>query len=209
MTDTYTNPDYLALLRAILEAPADDTLRLVMADWLEEHGELEYSEFVRVQCALSGMEVCLLTTADHGGDPGGWACGCEWHRLSRRERELLERNATEWLNELPDGFRCGNLTDRPTLTPLAYYRRGFVFAVYCTLAYWAGRLGGRGPSIVQAQPVEVVRLTDTTFAIGRYIASSGGMADDFPQDQAFYSNNLINWARQNPPPGCRALSRVQ
>jgi uncharacterized protein (TIGR02996 family) len=37
------------LLRAILASPDDDALRLVYADWLEEHGEAEYARFIRSQ----------------------------------------------------------------------------------------------------------------------------------------------------------------
>jgi uncharacterized protein (TIGR02996 family) len=40
------------LLRAILEAPAEDTPRLVYADWLDENGQPERAEFIRVQCEL-------------------------------------------------------------------------------------------------------------------------------------------------------------
>ena len=41
--------DELALLVAIHAGPRDDTPRLVYADWLEEHGEPEYAEFIRWQ----------------------------------------------------------------------------------------------------------------------------------------------------------------
>jgi uncharacterized protein (TIGR02996 family) len=40
-----------AFLRAILEDPADDGVRLIYADWLEEHGQAERAEFLRLQCA--------------------------------------------------------------------------------------------------------------------------------------------------------------
>jgi uncharacterized protein (TIGR02996 family) len=39
-----------AFLQAILEAPDDDTPRLVFADWLDENGEPERAEFIRAQC---------------------------------------------------------------------------------------------------------------------------------------------------------------
>lgn len=38
-----------AFLRAIVENPADDTPRLVYADWLDEHDELDRAGFIRVQ----------------------------------------------------------------------------------------------------------------------------------------------------------------
>lgn len=44
--------DERALHAAILAAPDDDTPRLVFADWLDEHGEPERAEFIRVQCEL-------------------------------------------------------------------------------------------------------------------------------------------------------------
>lgn len=39
-----------ALFRAVCENPADDTPRLVYADWLEENGRVERAEFIRLQC---------------------------------------------------------------------------------------------------------------------------------------------------------------
>jgi uncharacterized protein (TIGR02996 family) len=55
-----------ALLQAILANPGDDTLRLVYADWLEEHGELlpqgreaaiGYARFLRTQLELMHCEI--------------------------------------------------------------------------------------------------------------------------------------------------------
>lgn len=40
-----------ALLAAIEAAPLDDAPRLILADWLEEHGEYERAEFIRLQVA--------------------------------------------------------------------------------------------------------------------------------------------------------------
>jgi uncharacterized protein (TIGR02996 family) len=44
-----------ALLQAIIESPADDLPRLVYADWLEEHGEADRAELIRVQIKLAGF----------------------------------------------------------------------------------------------------------------------------------------------------------
>jgi uncharacterized protein (TIGR02996 family) len=45
--------DATALLAAIRAAADDDAPRLVYADWLDEHGQPERAEFVRVQCELA------------------------------------------------------------------------------------------------------------------------------------------------------------
>jgi uncharacterized protein (TIGR02996 family) len=69
-----------AFLQAILAAPDDDAPRLVYADWLEEHGQPERAEFIRLQCAMERLSVDDLR-----------------HReLETRERALLERHEQEW-----------------------------------------------------------------------------------------------------------------
>jgi len=47
--------DRVALLSAVLAAPPDDAPRLVLADWLDENGEPDLAEFVRVQCELARL----------------------------------------------------------------------------------------------------------------------------------------------------------
>ena len=48
------NDTKLAFLKAIRKVPADDLPRLVYADWLEEHGEPEYAEYIRFAVAYVG-----------------------------------------------------------------------------------------------------------------------------------------------------------
>src|SRR5262249_17672416 len=43
------------LLHEILSSPDEDLPRLVYADWLEEHGDADRAEFIRVQCALARL----------------------------------------------------------------------------------------------------------------------------------------------------------
>ena len=47
--------DESALLAAILAHPDEDTPRLMYADWLDEHGQPERAEFIRLQCRLARM----------------------------------------------------------------------------------------------------------------------------------------------------------
>ncbi len=49
------DPTRLALLRTVCESPEDDAPRLVFADWLDENGEPERAEFVRVQCEIARL----------------------------------------------------------------------------------------------------------------------------------------------------------
>src|SRR5262245_28957102 len=68
-----------AFIRGLLENPEDDTLRLVYADWLEEHGD-NRSEFLRAAIAVR-------TAAN---DPSRLA-------LRQRVQELRSSVPTEWL----------------------------------------------------------------------------------------------------------------
>lgn len=69
--------EHEAFLRAIFDAPEDDTPRLVYADFLEENGEPERAEFIRVQCRLAPWP----TPYDGTGTA----------EIRKRERELLSR----------------------------------------------------------------------------------------------------------------------
>lgn len=77
--------EHKALLRAICDNPDDDTPRLVFADWLQENGEEDRAEFIRVQC-----EVARIATDDDRLDG-----------LIRRECELQKQFGKRWLSELP------------------------------------------------------------------------------------------------------------
>jgi uncharacterized protein (TIGR02996 family) len=48
-----------AALQGLLEDckrhPEDDTPRLILADWLDDHGQSERAELVRLQCGLADL----------------------------------------------------------------------------------------------------------------------------------------------------------
>jgi uncharacterized protein (TIGR02996 family) len=73
--------DEAAFLAAIQTTPGDDALRLVYADWLEEHGELECSELIRVCEAMRGVPVF----------------SDEYWRLKARRNELRPVCPADWL----------------------------------------------------------------------------------------------------------------
>jgi uncharacterized protein (TIGR02996 family) len=85
-----------ALFQAILHAPEDDAPRLVFADWLDENGEADRAEFIRVQCRLARLPFYELRHSD----------------LAGRANELIVRYRRPW--RIPD------------LAARQEFRRGFV-----------------------------------------------------------------------------------
>jgi uncharacterized protein (TIGR02996 family) len=73
-------PEVLAFLQDIKENPDDDTPRLILADWLEEHGDPR-GTFLRIQCELAKPE----------GDR------TRRHQLGVQMRQILERHEPAWL----------------------------------------------------------------------------------------------------------------
>jgi uncharacterized protein (TIGR02996 family) len=69
-----------ALLRAIDEGPHDDLPRLAYADWLDENGQPDRAEFIRVQCRIA-----RLSPLDAEQVP-----------LGVREAELLKHHEAAW-----------------------------------------------------------------------------------------------------------------
>lgn len=70
--------DEPALLAAIRAHPDEDTPRLIYADWLDENGQPERAEFIRLQCAPEPTE-----------------------QQSDRLYDLCERGLGRWLTGLP------------------------------------------------------------------------------------------------------------
>jgi uncharacterized protein (TIGR02996 family) len=93
-----------ALLRAILDAPEDDVPRLVFADWLEDNGELDRAEFIRIQ--IERERLGMPAERCHFGDvrnPARLAPDQMMRReeLLAREETLWEKNKRRWKTELP------------------------------------------------------------------------------------------------------------
>jgi uncharacterized protein (TIGR02996 family) len=88
------------LFDAIGAVPDDDGPRLVFADWVEEHGDPERAEFIRLQIRLAGLDEY---------DP-------DFKRLSDRESELFRGNFFRW--KIPD------------LKGVQEFHRGFVDSVW-------------------------------------------------------------------------------
>lgn len=121
--------DETALLRTILARPDDDAPRLVYAEWLEEHGQEERGEFIRVQCELCRLESDeierALRTACDDAECGHEPCG-----LRRREAELLPvvRSHTPYI--VPD----------PAIVLEDWeFHRGFIDGIHCDWPTWRDR----------------------------------------------------------------------
>jgi uncharacterized protein (TIGR02996 family) len=140
--------DRNAFLRAICEQPADDAPRLVFADWLDENGEPDWADFIRVQC-----DIWDITEGDHAAlccvkGCSAWPIGQEYRCKQCRPCSLASRS---WALA-------------PTITTnncLAHMfditcRRGFVAEVACPLGDWLDH----GKAICEQHPVERVRITD-------------------------------------------------
>src|SRR5262249_6205373 len=69
-----------SFLDAVCEAPDDDAPGLVFADWLEDNGQPERAELIRLQCRLAAM-----SEWDDGHDA-----------LVAREKELLAAHGKKW-----------------------------------------------------------------------------------------------------------------
>ena len=159
------SPELKALLRRCREAPADDTPRLVLADWLDEQGDADRAAFIRVQLALSHP------SAD-----------CGRHReLKSLERGLLAAHAEEWtgeLNPILNGLHYGRDSNRglapfpPRAQPAAVprnlpFRRGLLgvrFVEPTWLLDPALRAWMRSPAGEWLERVGLVGMTPDAFA---------------------------------------------
>jgi uncharacterized protein (TIGR02996 family) len=122
-----------ALLRAVVDNPAENAPRLIYADWLDEHGEADRAEFIRGQIRLSEMDPW-----DDGFAP-----------LESRCRQL-ERAHPEWLAGLEEFVSrserfCGQ-REEP-------FERGFLTRIKQTPAQFAKN----GP-LFEAHPITRVEF---------------------------------------------------
>jgi uncharacterized protein (TIGR02996 family) len=81
------------LLAGVHESPDDDGPRLVLADWLEEHGEKDRAELIRVQCALVAADPTTPALRE----------------LRSREKKASRRSGRAWreLNDVYCRFERG------------------------------------------------------------------------------------------------------
>jgi uncharacterized protein (TIGR02996 family) len=131
----------------IIAHPEDDTPRLVCADWLDEHGQPERAEFIRIQVELSKLPE---------GDP-------RRPTLELRELELTSAHGDRWQAELPKlkGVRWGG------------FERGFVASAGLS---GAKAFADQGAALFAAAPVRSVGFRSASRKTIRFVAGSPFLA---------------------------------
>src|SRR5689334_10219352 len=112
-----TYPTNSALESAVIADADDDTPRLVYADWLDENGDPDRAEFIRVQCRLADLSPA---------EP-------DWVDLIERQDELVARLRHRHLpRQLQVGkrFYFGNDLTKSHEEP---FRRGFHYFIDCQM----------------------------------------------------------------------------
>jgi uncharacterized protein (TIGR02996 family) len=134
-----------AFLQAVREAPNDDAPRLIYADWLEEHGQADRAEFIRIQCRLARSPEYTPNKL----------------KLRARVQQLLRENWNSWVGPLQELVgrkrdRYGESWLREEYNPdgLRRFRRGFVDA----LTMDAQRFLDRAEDLVRLVPLRELRL---------------------------------------------------
>jgi uncharacterized protein (TIGR02996 family) len=141
------HPDWPAFLAAILAEPADNALRLVAADFLEEHGRAARAEFIRVQVALwsnPAPEADELRCRERAYLDPLSAHGPVW--AAEECAELVEIVSPDPGKPLVGAYIQG--ADR------LVWRRGFVERVFCSASEWLRH----GAAVRSRNPVRQVAL---------------------------------------------------
>jgi uncharacterized protein (TIGR02996 family) len=133
-----------ALLRAIIEEPDEDAHRLVYADWLDEHGQPDRAEFIRLHCRLERF---------YDGDPFTAGFAAE-HLKPEQRRAWLGPLATLGIYDGADGSPVFQYRMRGALL----FRRGFVEAVQLFRTEGLRQFLERAGAVFDRTPLRHLRL---------------------------------------------------
>ena len=137
-------------LQAIIEDPWNDGPRLMFADWLDEHGEEDRAEFIRLQCASAdspSLDSAAREQRFHAYDTQ--AGNLLWKRINRPAKDI---DAVIWAGMARDLVPNGAL-----YIDHLYWRRGFLENVTCSPEDWRKY----GATILAEHPLTLVRLRTT------------------------------------------------
>lgn len=139
-----------ALLRAILQQPEEDTVRLAFADYCDEDGESDYAEFIRGQ--VRGERVRIGTNRFRQWFAPWWGFGQPFGLSHNRgATRAVVRDAVGY----GGGVRVGPGPDCIVVS------RGFVSEIHLPCAAFMQH----AEAIFRAHPVTRVVLTDATPAV--------------------------------------------
>ena len=102
------HPEADAFLDAIFDNPDDDTVRLVYADWLQEHGQENFAQFIRLQCAAAREKL--------------WSD--EANRLWEEIGRVWTKLDDEWWPATRENWQFGYFP--PVLLDAIHFERGFL-----------------------------------------------------------------------------------
>jgi uncharacterized protein (TIGR02996 family) len=148
----HDDPEARALLRRILEVPADDVARLVFADWLQEHDEPERAEFIRVQGRIAHLDMGARMLPK----------GVGRELLFAAEGNLVRNHWDDWVplnltGEYLFAWDEATATIELGCSHSFYaFNRGFVSEVRLSLAAFMEH----AEALFRAHPIERVTLTD-------------------------------------------------
>jgi uncharacterized protein (TIGR02996 family) len=170
-----TDTDYAGLMADILAHPGDDTPRLILADWFDEHGQPERAEFIHLQMSLALIEDqqcerCWLESCGMGYPKTFCTCSDRWkHLMSLQAKALTPGHIRDLvLPWIGDWRVCGNVIE---VKPLGekhkwwssrglhwwfMFSRGFVSEIRLPMNDWMQY----GVDLVRHHPIEVVSSSD-------------------------------------------------
>ncbi len=165
-----------SFLQAILTEPDNDTPRLIYADWLEENGEPERAEFIRLQVELEPLRI---PTSDpeaelerhrrlHRIPPGKAEPWEEWivGKSLKREEDLLFQFRKRWLGPAVELWEDYQTHFNPE------FRRGFVESVGVGLT----ALVDQGQKIHDGCPMLRELIVYGSMGRGKQLASCAAVA---------------------------------
>ncbi len=144
-----------SLLRAILEDPYDDDVRLVYSDWLEENGQQDRAEFIRVELQVDKLRSqCLCgrcVKEGSGRQHHNGKCVLDMHEnkpLKMRQIQLSGLGFSWWI--LPEHFP-------ETISQWSWqWRRGFTFRIHLPCEEFLNH----AKELFSLHPITEVRLID-------------------------------------------------
>lgn len=159
-----------AFLQDILARHDDDVVRLIYADWLEEHDHPERAELIRVQIELEQLPDYSALSPE---DPDDYSAKRRRDHLMQRQQKLLDGpRFVQWFYRM-------SLSWRPPWRGVI--RRGLLHGVELTAHDWLRH----APWLLSRHPLRQVELTTvprlTIDWDGRYLGLHGDSQILFPQ----------------------------